>query len=455
MISDIATQTGKRPAMNEMPVRNNLDAFWMPFSSNRAYKEQPRMLARAEGMSYFTPDGREVIDGTAGLWCVNAGHGRREITEAIQKQAAILDYAPSFNMGHPIAFQAAAKVAELTPDGMDRIFFTNSGSEAADTALKIALAYHRARGNAQRVRLIGRERGYHGVGFGGMSVGGIGPNRKQFGAQLPYVDHLPHTHAPNQQAFSRGQPEFGAHFADALENLVALHGADTIAAVMVEPVAGSTGVLIPPQGYLDRLRALCTKHGILLIFDEVITGFGRLGTHFGSEHLGVVPDILTMAKGLTNAAVPMGAVAVSEAVYTTIVEGAPAGIELFHGYTYSGHPLASAAAIATVDLHKSDDLPGRAAAIAPYFADAAHGMKGLANVIDVRNLGLVAGIELAPREGKPTDRAMAVFRRCFDAGVLIRTTGDIVALSPPLIIEKPHVDRIFETLSDAIRAEAA
>ena len=284
--------------MNEIPSRrNNLDAFWMPFSANRSFKETPRMLARAEGMSYFTQDGREIIDGTAGLWCVNAGHGRREITEAIQKQAAVMDFAPAFNMGHPIAFQAAAKVAEITPEGMDRIFFTNSGSEAADTALKIALAYHRARGDAGRVRLIGRERGYHGVGFGGMSVGGIGANRKQFGALLPYVDHLPHTHLPEQNAFSRGMPEHGAHLADQLENIIALHGAETIAAVMVEPLAGSTGVLIPPQGYLERLRAICTKHGILLIYDEVITGFGRIGAHFGAERFGVIPDIMTMAKG--------------------------------------------------------------------------------------------------------------------------------------------------------------
>ena len=447
--------------MNEIPARepparpNNLDAFWMPFSSNRTYKETPRMLARAEGMSYFTPEGREIIDGTAGLWCVNAGHGRREITEAIQKQAAILDFAPSFNMGHPIAFQAAAKVAELTPDGMDRIFFTNSGSEAADTALKIALAYHRARGDAGRVRLIGRERGYHGVGFGGMSVGGIGANRKQFGALLPYVDHLPHTHLPEQNAFSRGMPAHGAHLADALENLVLLHGAETIAAVMVEPLAGSTGVLIPPVGYLEQLRKICTKHGILLIYDEVITGFGRIGAHFGAERFAVIPDIMTMAKGLTNAAVPMGAVAVAETVYTTIVDGAPAGIELFHGYTYSGHPLASAAAIATVDLHKSDDLPGRARIMEPYFEDAVHSLKGLPNVIDLRNLGLVAGIELAPRAGKPTDRASRIMNRCFDAGVLIRTTGDTIALSPPLIVEKSHVDRIFGTLADAIQAEAA
>ena len=442
--------------MNEIsiPRPNDLDAFWMPFSDNKYFKGTPRLLARAEGMHYFTPEGREVLDGTAGLWCCNAGHGRREITEAIQKQAAILDFAPTFQLGHPIAFEAAARVADLTPKGLDRVFFTNSGSESADTALKIALAYQKAIGQAQRTRLVGRERGYHGVGFGGMSVGGIGPNRKQFGAILPYVDHLPHTHLPAQNAFSRGQPAHGVALADELEKLVALHG-DTIAAVMVEPVAGSTGVLVPPVGYLERLRELCTRHGILLIFDEVITGFGRIGTHFGSERLGVVPDILTMAKGLTNAAVPMGAVAAKDEIYDAIVRGTAAGIEFFHGYTYSGHPLASAAAIAAIDIHVREDLPGRVRAIEGYWEEAAHALKSAPNVIDIRNHGLIAGIELAPREGKPGDRAMRVFRRCFDAGVLVRVTGDIVALSPPLIIEKPQVDRLMGTLQDAIYAEAA
>ncbi len=441
--------------MNDIPPRpNNLEAFWMPFTANRAYKSSPRLLARAEGMHYYTSEGREIIDGTAGLWCVNAGHGRREITEAIQRQAATMDFAPTFQLGHPVAFQAAAKVAEHTPPGLDRVFFTNSGSESVDTALKIALAYQRARGESQRVRLIGRERGYHGVGFGGMSVGGIGANRKQFGALLPYVDHLPHTHAPQHTAFTRGEPQWGAHLADALDAMVTLHG-DTIAAVIVEPLAGSTGVLVPPAGYLQRLRELCDKHGILLIFDEVITGFGRLGTFFGAERVGVAPDIMTMAKGLTNAAVPMGAVAVHDRIYRTIVDGAPAGIELFHGYTYSGHPLAAAAAVAAIDLHVAEDLPGRARAMEGYFEDAVHSLKDLPNVIDIRNMGLVAGIELQPRPGKPTDRAVRVFHRCFDAGVLIRTTGDIIALSPPLVAERPHIDRIFETLGEAIRAEAA
>ncbi|MCR0985386.1 aspartate aminotransferase family protein [Roseomonas populi] len=439
--------------MNEMsPSRpNNLDSFWMPFSDNRHFKGTPRMLARAEGMSYFTPEGREVLDGTAGLWCCNAGHGRREITEAIQKQAAVMDFAPTFQLGHPIAFEAAARVAEMTPAGLDKVFFTNSGSESADTALKIALAYQRARGQAQRVRLIGRERGYHGVGFGGMSVGGIGGNRKQFGAMLPYVDHLPHTHDPARNAFTKGQPEHGVELANRLQDLVALHG-DTIAAVMVEPVAGSTGVLVPPKGYLERLREICDANGILLIYDEVITGFGRLGTDFGAERLGVTPDIMTMAKGLTNAAVPMGAVATSNEIYDTVVNNSAAGIELFHGYTYSGHPLASAAAIATLALHREEDLPGRARAIEPYWQEAAHSLKSAPGVVDIRDFGLIAGIELAPREGKPGTRAMDIFRKCFDDGVLVRVTGDIVALSPPLIIEKPHVDRIFGTLSDAIHA---
>lgn len=431
---------------------NDLDAFWMPFTDNRYYKSHPRLLARAEGMNYYTADGMEVLDGTAGLWCCNAGHGRREITEAIQKQAAVMDFAPTFQLGHPLAFEAASRVADMTPEGMDRVFFTNSGSESADTALKIALAYHRARGQAQRVRLVGRERGYHGVGFGGMSVGGIGGNRKQFGAMLPYVDHLPHTHDIRRNAFTRGLPQHGAELADALEGLVTLHGPDTIAAVMVEPMAGSTGVLVPPVGYLQRLRDLCDKHGILLIFDEVITGFGRVGTNFGSERFGVTPDILTMAKGLTNAAVPMGGVAVKNDIYETVVHGSADGIELFHGYTYSGHPLASAAAIATLDLHRAEDLPGRAKAMEGYFEDAVQSLKGADKVVDLRNIGLVAGIELASRPGKPGARAMEVFRTCFDNGVLIRVTGDIIALSPPLIVEKPQVDRMVETIADAIRA---
>lgn len=442
------------PSITSRP--NDFEAFWMPFTANRAYKATPRLLARAEGMFYYTPEGREVLDGTAGLWCVNAGHNRAEVREAIVHQAATLDFAPTFQLGHPVVFEAASRLAEFTPAGFDRIFFTNSGSEAADTALKIALAYHRARGEGGRVRLIGRERGYHGVGFGGMSVGGIGNNRKQFaGALLPFTDHLPHTHAPEHNAFSRGQPAWGAHLADALENLVALHGAETIAAVIVEPMAGSTGVLIPPRGYLERLRAICDKYGILLIFDEVITGFGRLGAPFAADRFGVRPDIISMAKGLTNAAVPMGAVAVRNEIHQTVIEASPPGmIELFHGYTYSGHPLAAAAAIAAISIHQRERLHERARDLEPFFEEAVHSLRGLPNVIDIRNLGLVAGIELAPRPGRPTERAVRVFHRCFDAGLLIRTTGDIIALSPPLIVERAHIERMIETLAAAIRAEA-
>jgi len=433
---------------------NNLDAFWMPYTANRSFKASPRLLARAEGVFYYTPEGREVLDGTAGLWCVNAGHGRREIAEAIKAQADVMDFAPTFQMGHPIAFEAAARLAEFTPDGLDRIFFTNSGSESADTALKIALAYHRARGEGQRVRLVGRERGYHGCGFGGMSVGGIVANRRQFGAQLPFVDHLPHTHLPEKNRFARGEPEHGAHLADALEDLVKLHG-DTIAAVIVEPVAGSTGVLVPPKGYLRRLRELCTRHGILLIFDEVITGFSRLGAGFAAEHFGVLPDIMTMAKGLTNAAVPMGAVAVTREVYETVLEGSPGGIEFFHGYTYSGHPLAAAAAIASIRIHQEEDLAGRVRDLAPYWQEAAHSLRGAPFVTDIRDCGLIAGVELEPVKDRPTERGMRVLQRCFDDGLLVRVTGDIVALSPPLTIERRHVDRIFDTLDRALRKEAA
>ena len=441
--------------MDTMPTApNDLDALWMPYTANRAFKQAPRLLGRAEGMFYWTPDGREVLDGTSGLWCVNAGHGRRQIVEAIQRAAATLDYAPSFQMGHPLMFQAASRLAQLTPAGLGRIFFTNSGSEAADTALKIALAYHRARGEAQRTKLIGRQRGYHGVNFGGLSVGGIGANKRQFGPLLGNVAHLPHTHLA-ANAFSKGQPEHGADRADALEDLVQLHGVDSIAAVIVEPVAGSTGVLVPPHGYLERLRALCSRHGILLIFDEVITGFGRMGANFAADHYGVVPDLITMAKGLTNASVPMGAVAVRNEVQAAILDAAVPGIELFHGYTYSGHPLACAAAIATMDLHRDEALPARARAIAPEWSEAVHTLRDRPNVVDIRDAGLIAGIELRPREGKPADRAGRVMQRCFDDGLLIRTTGDIVALSPPLIMESGHVDRIVTTLGAAIDAEAA
>ncbi len=430
----------------------DLAAFWMPFTANRQFKGAPRIFVSAKDMHFVAEDGRKVLDGTAGLWCVNAGHCRPKITAAIQKQAAELDYGPIFQMGHPGPFQVAERLKKLLPGDLDYSFFTNSGSESVDTALKIALAYHRARGEGQRRLLVGRERGYHGANFGGMSVGGISANRKAFG-NLLHVDHLPHTHNLEHNSYSRGQPEWGAHLADDLETrIVALHDASTVAAVIVEPMAGSTGVLVPPKGYLERLRAICDKHGILLIFDEVITGFGRLGAPFASELLGVVPDIVCLAKGLTNGTVPMGAVVVRKGIYETVINAAPENtIELFHGYTYSGHPLAAAAAIASLDLFKEEQLFERSKALAPYFENAVHSLRELPNVIDVRNLGLVAGIELQPLPGKPTARAVQVFQRCFEKGLLIRTTGDIIALSPPLIISKEQIDEAVGILSDALR----
>jgi len=434
---------------------NNLDAYWMPFTANQVFKDNPRFLATAKDMHYTAADGRPVLDAIAGLWCVNAGHCRAPIVEAIRRQAGELDYATSFQVAHPIAFEMAARLAALAPGDLNRIFFSNSGSEAVDTALKIALAYHRVRGEGSRTRLIGRERAYHGVGFGGISVGGIVNNRKMYGTLLAGVDHLPATHSLEHNAFTRGQPAWGVHLADELEKLVALHDAATIAAVIVEPVAGSAGVLVPPKGYLERLRAICDRHGILLIFDEVITGFGRLGASFAAERFGVLPDMMTTAKGITSGTVPMGATFVRQGIYDAFMEAAPeGGIELFHGYTYSGHPLACAAGLATLDIYRDEGLFERAAALEPYFEAAVHSLKGLPHVIDIRAIGLMAGIEMAPRPGKPGARGAEVFMRAFDDGVLTRFTGDTIALSPPLIIEKPQIDRIVETLNRAIQATA-
>lgn len=434
----------------------DLDAFWMPFTANRQFKSAPRILVSAKEMHFSTEDGRKVLDGTAGLWCVNAGHCRPKITAAIQKQAGELDYGPIFQMGHPGPFQVAERLKQMLPGDLDYSFFTNSGSESVDTALKIALAYHRARGEGQRRYLIGRERGYHGANFGGVSVGGIPANRKAFGNLLSTVDHLPHTHNLEHNSYSRGQPEWGAHLADDLEtHIVALHDASNIAAVIVEPLAGSTGVLVPPKGYLERLRAICDKYGILLIFDEVITGFGRLGSPFGAELFGVVPDIICLAKGITNGTVPMGAVVVRKPVYDALMNAAPENtIELFHGYTYSGHPLACAAALASLDVFEEEKLFERAAELAPYFQDAVHSLAELPHVADVRNLGLVAGIELESIPGKPTARAFDVFLRCLEKGVLIRTTGDIIALSPPLIISKAQIDELVGTIAGVLRETA-
>ncbi|TGP23117.1 MULTISPECIES: aspartate aminotransferase family protein [unclassified Mesorhizobium] len=431
---------------------NDLSAFWMPFTANRQFKQAPRMFVSAKDMHYTTSDGRKVLDGTAGLWCVNAGHCRPKITEAIQSQAAELDYAPAFQMGHPIVFELANRLVDIAPKGMDHVFFTNSGSESVETALKMAIAYHRARGEGSRTRLIGRERGYHGVNFGGISVGGIVSNRKMFGTLLGGVDHLPHTHLPEKNAFSKGVPEHGAELANELERLVALHDASTIAAVIVEPVAGSTGVILPPKGYLQKLREICTKHGILLIFDEVITGFGRLGAPFAADYFGVTPDIMTTAKGVSNGVIPMGAVFVKKEIHDAFMTGPEHMIEFFHGYTYSGNPIACAAALGTLDTYKEEGLLTRGEELAPYWEDALHSLKGEPHVIDVRNIGLIGAIELAPIPGSPTKRAFSAFVKAFERGALIRTTGDIIALSPPLIITKGQINELIDHVRDVLRS---
>ncbi|RJG06729.1 aspartate aminotransferase family protein [Noviherbaspirillum cavernae] len=436
----------------------NTEHFWMPFTANRQFKARPRMLVAASGMHYTTDDGRQILDGTAGLWCVNAGHGHPKITAAIQHQAATMDYAPLFQMGHPKVFEAASALVSIAPEGLNRVFFCNDGSEAVDTALKIALAYHRVRGDGLRTRLIGRERGYHGVGFGGIAVGGIAGNRKQFGPTLAGVDHLRHPLDIARNAFSKGLPEHGAEMADELEQrMLALHDPATVAAVIVEPIQGSAGVILPPKGYLQKLRSICDKYGILLIFDEVITGFGRLGTAFAADFFGVVPDMITCAKGLTNAAVPMGAVIVRQDIHDAFMDASPEGaIEFFHGYTYTGHPLASAAMVATMDVYKEEGLFDRAASMAPHFENAAHSLKGLPCVKDVRNLGLVCGIELEGVPGKPTARAFDVFLKCFwEKNVLIRTTGDIIALSPPLIIDEQQINQLFKAIADILKSQKA
>ena len=442
-------------SISDTNVPNDLDSLWMPFTGNRQFKKEPRLFAEAEGMHYTTPDGRKVLDGTAGLWCVNAGHRRKPIIEAVRKQVEKLDYAPGFQVGHPLSFEFASRLTGMI-EGYGQVMFTNSGSESVDTALKMALAYQRTIGQGTRTRFIGRERGYHGVGFGGISVGGMSPNRKMFGNMLAGIDHLPHTHDPAGSRFTRGQAETGAHLAEDLERIVALHDASNIAAVIVEPVAGSTGVLPPPKGYLQKLREICTKHGILLIFDEVITGFGRLGESFASEYFGVQPDLFTTAKGITNATVPMGAVFVRDGIYDAFMNAPtePNAIEFFHGYTYSGHPLACAAGLATLDLYRDEGLFERAAGLRPYFEDAMHSLRDANHVIDVRNIGIMGGIDMEPIPGKPTARAFDAFNRAFEKGLLVRTTGDTIALSPPLIVEEKQIDFITETVRDVLKAVA-
>lgn len=439
--------------ISDINTPSDMSAFWMPFTANQQFKAAPRILKSAEGMYYHSEDGRKILDGTAGLWCCNAGHGRREIAEAVSQQISHLDFAPTFQMGHPLPFELANRLVEIAPKGFGHVFYTNSGSESVDTALKIALAWQRARGQGTRTRLIGRERGYHGVGFGGISVGGIPGNRKWFGSLLGGVDHLPHTLNIGKNAFTKGLPEEDLTLADELEKIVFLHDASNIAAVIVEPIAGSTGVIMPPKGYLKRLREICTKHGILLIFDEVITGFGRLGSAFAAQEFDVIPDLITCAKGLTNGAIPMGAVLVQNHIYDDMMAAGKGAIELFHGYTYSGHPVAAAAGLATLDIYRSENLLHRAADLAGYWEEAAHSLKGCKHVKDVRNYGLVAGIELESMPDAPGKRAYEVFVRCFEKGALIRVTGDIIALSPPLIIERSEIDDLFTLLQDVLQTQ--
>lgn len=434
----------------------SLDNFWMPFTANRQFKAAPRLLASASGMYYTDVDGHQVLDGTAGLWCCNAGHGRKQITQAVERQISTMDFAPTFQMGHNIAFDFAEKLAAIAPGGpdakLDRVFFTNSGSESVDTALKIAIAYQRAIGQGTRTLIIGREKGYHGVGFGGISVGGLVNNRRVF-PQIP-ADHMRHTLDIGRNAFSKGLPAHGIELADDLERLVQLHGAEKIAAVIVEPMSGSAGVVLPPKGYLERIRATADKHGILVIYDEVITGFGRLGTPFAVDYFGVKPDLVTTAKGLTNGAIPMGAVFASRTVHDALMTGPENAIELFHGYTYSGHPVACAAGLATLEIYAEEGLLTRGAELAEHWENALHSLKNAPNVIDIRNLGLVGAIELSSREGAVGARAYDVFTDCFKKGLLIRVTGDVIALSPPLIVEKEQIDTIVSVIGDALKRAA-
>ncbi|MGC2776174.1 MAG: aspartate aminotransferase family protein [Bradyrhizobium sp.] len=441
-----------RPAVT---VPNDLAAHWMPFTANRSFKKNPRLLAGAKDMHYITVDGRKIIDAAAGMWCCNAGHGRSQIAEAIGKQAAALDYAPPFQFGIPQAFELASRIADLAPAGLDHVFFCNSGSEAADTALKMALAYHQINGQGSRTRLIGRVRGYHGVGFGGTSVGGIVNNRKLFGTLLTGVDHIPATYDRDKQAFTKGEPEYGAHFADELENLVNLHGANTIAAVIVEPMAGSTGVIPAPKGYLKRLREITQKHGILLIFDEVITGFGRLGYAFAAERYGVTPDLLTFAKGVTNGAAPMGGVLVRDTIHDAFMSGPEHMVEFTHGYTYSAHPIACAAGLATLDIYRDDKLFEHARAMEPKFADAVMSLKGLPNVLDIRTVGLTAGIDLAPLPDAVGKRGYSAMDAAFhDNDLMLRIAGDTLALTPPLIVSEDQIGEIVEKVGKVIKAVA-
>ena len=436
-------------------VPNDLAAFWLPFTPNRAFKKRPRLISKSKDMHYYTPEGREILDATAALWCCNAGHNRPSIVAAIQRQAAELDFSPTFQFAHPLAFQLSSRIAELAPGDLDHVFFTNSGSEAADTALKIAIAYHNVLGHGSRQRLIGRERGYHGVGFGGISVGGMVNNRKFFGSLLAGTDHLPSTYSREHQAFTKGEPEWGAHLADELQRIIALHDASTIAAVIVEPMAASTGVLPPPKGYLERLRAICDRHGILLIFDEVITGFGRLGHAFAAERYGVIPDMITFAKGVTSGTVPMGGVIVRKPIHDAFMTGPEHAIELFHGYTYTGHPLACAASLATLDLYRDEELFARVKALEPNWCDALMTLKGLPNVVDIRCVGLTGAIDLTAIPGSPGLRGYQALEYSFhEAGIMLRLSGDTIELTPPFIISEAQIGEVVEKVGRTIEAVA-
>jgi len=441
-----------RAISNALRAEQDLEALWLPFTHNRLFKRDPRLVVEASGMYYTTSDGRRIVDGLSGLWCCNAGHRHPKIVEAVTRQLGRLDYSPPFQTMHDKGFELASALAALAPGDLDHVFFANSGSEAVDTALKIALAYHHARGEAGRFRFIGRAKGYHGVGFGGISVGGMVNNRKAYApALLPGVDHLPHTHDLAQMAFSRGMPSWGAHLADELERIVQLHDASTIAAVIVEPMQGSAGVIVPPVGYLERLRAICDRHGILLIFDEVITGFGRLGHFFGAERFEVTPDLIAFAKGVNSGMIPLGGALVRKGIYEAFMQGPEHLVELFHGYTYSAHPLACAAGLAALEVYREEELMARARRLEPYLEAAVHSLRGAPHVIDVRNLGLAAAIELEPRPGEASKRAMEVFHHCFDHGAMLRYTGDIVAIGPATIAQHSEIDRIVELLRNALR----
>ena len=432
----------------------NLDNYWLPFTPNKKFKADPRLLVSAKGMYYKSDDGKEILDGISGLWCCNAGHCHPKIVSAVQNQVAELDYATAFNMSHPKAFELAEKISELTPKGLDRVFFGNSGSEAVETALKVALAYHASKGDGQKTKFIGREKGYHGVNFGGVSVGGLTPNRKSFGPLLPGIDHMPHTWSPEHMAFTKGQPEWGLHLAEDLEKILILQDPSTVAAVIIVPVTGSGGVIVPPIGYLERIREICTKHDVLLIFDEVITAFGRLGDSFAANRFNVRPDIITMAKGLTSAVIPMSAVAFDTNIHDQLMKGPEAMIELFHGYTYSGHPVACAAGIATLDVYQEEGLFDQAKELEPVFEEALHSLKGLNQIIDIRNIGLMGAVHFGSGDRPATEFAANVFQHCYENDVLVRYSGEFLVLSPSLVATKEHIHQITDALRKAIEANS-